>query len=83
MNGFLVVLSHSMDDFPIRLCSAREHAVMVAKATSWDLTDEQMNAFGRDASSPCVIAIVEFKDGLPQGWDVIRNCDEEDEESAA
>lgn len=78
MDGFLVVLSHMQDDFPLYLAATEEEANRYAKEASW-------NAPGFSyASTPCVIKVVQFNKGEPAGFGtVIRDYEKEQESATA
>lgn len=82
MNGFLVLLCHTMDDIPVRLCETEAEAMRVAEGLDWDKdpTPELLKAVDAPAcSTPVNIRCVEFRDGVPvRGWE-LRNCESEDE----
>ena len=72
MNAFLVLLRHTMDDFPLFLAATRDAAEAFIDAAKWDAPDWS------DASTPVSLCIVEFKDGLPVDWpEEIRRFDTE------
>lgn len=76
---WLVVLCHSMDDFPIRLFSSYDDAAAFVKAhpiytkgRDWWSGPAVMEAYGIagvDASTPLGFKIWHFKDGVPTGWE--------------
>ena len=72
MNGFLVVLHHTMDDLPIRLCQDRTEAEKVANETEEMPTDEIRKILSTDCSTPCNVSIIEFVDGRPVDDAVVR-----------
>jgi hypothetical protein len=82
MDGYLVLLSRSMDDLPVRLCATYDEAKACADQLTWDVTRELFDALKRDASTPCVISIVRFMDGKPRSNQVVRNFLDESERYA-
>lgn len=77
MNGFLVLLSHTMDDLPIGLFRTVKEAIEFADAASFDPTPEQREVFNTDCSTPCCINVVQFVDGKPVGSAYMRLFEEE------
>jgi hypothetical protein len=67
MNGFLVMLSCTIDDVPIRLCATEEEALtsLVGRNFEDGLTAEEEAAWGLDQSGPVCFAIIEFRNGVP------------------
>lgn len=65
MNGWLVVLSHTMDDLPVRLCATREEALIYAKKLNPMPSKRLCKVFQTDCSTPVAVEVVEFKDGVP------------------
>ena len=61
MNAFLVLLRHTMDDFPLFLAETLDAAEAFIDAAKWDAPDWSKG------STPVSLCIVEFKDGLPVG----------------
>jgi hypothetical protein len=59
---YLVVLSHTMDDLPIRLCKTREEAEGIAAGLDGEVPEPIAETFMTDASTPCCVKIVEFND---------------------
>lgn len=76
MNGFLVVLSHTMDDLPIRLCGTKKQAEKVANETSEMPADEIRRVFSTDCSTPCNVSIVTYRKGHPVDCEVVKNFTE-------
>ena len=72
MDGYLVMLCHSMDDIPVALCESKEEAEAIASERGWDLTEDERRIFGIDCDSPAVIKIVQFVDGKPIASDHVR-----------
>lgn len=75
---YLVVLSHTMDEIPLRLCDDSDEAFEFARAASWEVPE----GMGRilelpDCNTPCVISIWAFKDGVPHGRVIVRDYDDE------
>lgn len=75
---YLVVLRHTMDDLPVRLCKTREEAELAASRLAWEPNAAERNVFHTDCSTPTSIAIVAYDGhGLPRTMDVVRTFDEE------
>lgn len=82
---WLVVLVHSMDDFPIQIFETRDLAVAFVAANpirtggkleqelGWESGPEVMEAFdlaGIDATTPMGFKIWHFRDGKPTGFEI-------------
>lgn len=76
MNGYLVILSHLMDDFPLSLHATEEEAIEAARMVRWN--DQEGHPFGRDASTPQCVSVLAFEDGKPTVWKVGRGFEEEE-----
>lgn len=78
---YLVLLRHTIDDLPVRLCATRDEAVAAASALSWEPDDRVRETFSTDCSTPCAIAIVEFDEqGRPASLDTVRRFHDEEEQ---
>lgn len=78
-NLYLVMLSHSMDDIPLAIFEKVGDAVEFAKAASWEVPKQIADAMNTpDCSTPNVISVVMFVDGVPASRDVIRSYDNEE-----
>lgn len=73
MNGFLVVLVHTMDDLPIGLFATHPEAMALAKRQRGMPTVAMRNVFDTDASTPCCVSICEFRDGVPLGLELVKS----------
>lgn len=76
MNGFLVVLVHTMDDLPVGLFATRQEAVEYADAHPEMPTEAELDVFPTDCSTPCNLSVVEFRGGMPVKIELIRLLDE-------
>lgn len=67
MNGFVVLLGCSIDDFPVRLCATMEEATAFISGRDplAGLTAEEEDVMGMDQSEPVCFSVVEFRDGKP------------------
>lgn len=77
MNGFLVLIRHTMDDFPVALLPNRHLAEGAASTVDPMLPEHVRTVFKSDASTPVCVAIVEYKDGWPVSMDIVRYFDSE------
>lgn len=76
MNGFLVLLCHTMDDLPISLHSDKEKA-MKAALDCWDLPSVEIERVYRtDCSTPVCVKVVEFYRGKPVYCEVVKDFSE-------
>jgi hypothetical protein len=80
MNGFLVLLRHTMDDFPVYLCETHEEALKAAKEQDW-FCPEIQRLFVLDATTPVEILVVKFENGIPVAGDTVRTYEAEIESS--
>lgn len=65
MNGYLVLLNHTMDDLPIGLFETSEAAEAFAKRARPMPAKRIRDIFGSDCSTPCCVSIVQFRNGRP------------------
>jgi len=63
MNGYLVVLRHTMDDLPIKLCATYEEALAFAKKTKGMPTRRIRDVIGTDCSTPHSVSVYVFEKG--------------------
>lgn len=76
--AYLVILSHGMDDVPIRLFDDRDEAFAFAETMSWDVPEELTQRLELpDCDTPCTITITTFADGSPISNVVVRDAFEE------
>lgn len=71
---FLVVLRHSMDDIPYRLCKTRQEAEKVARRGSVLKAYKYAERIDIDCSTPCCWWIYEFVDGELTGGECVRDA---------
>lgn len=81
MNGYLVVISGTMDELPVRLCEsesfAREFAATCDPLSEAEVVAEQR---GIDIAGDLVgIRLQKFVDGVPVSDEVVRDLEAEDE----
>lgn len=75
---YLVLLRHTMDDLPVRLCKTRAEANEVAVNLDEMPSDGIRDLFGTDCSTPVNVCIVRFNDsGVPVKMNCVRNFDDE------
>jgi hypothetical protein len=72
MNGFLVLLRHTMDDLPITLCETLEQAEKIARNVEKMPNDWIRAVYNSDCSMPCNVSVVEFRHGQPSCCWVLR-----------
>lgn len=81
MNGYLVVISCSMDDLPVRLMEsesfAREWAMKCNPEDQVAMVYDMRNC--DPAGYPTCIRIVRFIDGAPVSDQIVRDLDVEDD----
>lgn len=79
MNGFLVVLRHSMDDLPVGLFATWGEAHRYAMSIKGMPCDWDRDIFQTDCSTPCAVAIATFKDSFVKAFDIVRDFDDDDD----
>ena len=77
MNGYLVLLIHTMDDIPVGLFADLTVATEYALERTWRLTREEAAKFDRDGSEPVAVVIVQFKGGVLQDMLTVKVHEEE------
>lgn len=75
---YLVVLSHTMDDIPIRLFKDRDEALDFADDLPWEAPADLLQRLERpDCSTPCNVSIVLFNDeGIPISQVIVKEYEE-------
>ena len=73
MNGYLVVLRHSMDDLPIKLCATIQEAKRVAQNTSADDGAGSKDVLKLDSSTPIGVDIWIFTNGMLTGCEQVKD----------
>jgi hypothetical protein len=79
MDGFLVVLSHLMDDVPVALFASREAAISAADAwipADGTLPKKLRKVFPTD-SAPLCLRLVEFVSGMPVKCEVLKDYEDQ------
>jgi hypothetical protein len=72
MNGFVLMLRHTLDDMPVGLFQTYRDALIAAENRDWDLTANEEDIFAFDATTPNNMAVIEFKDGAPVKMTIVR-----------
>jgi hypothetical protein len=75
MNGFLVLLVHTMDDLPIGLFMSDSAAMSFANEIDEMPTEKIRKVYGTDCSTPNCVKIVQFDCGEPVAVRVVRTFD--------
>jgi len=77
---YLVMLSHSLDDIPLRLFADRDEAFEFAESIGWELplTIQKILELP-DCGTPCVIAVWAYRDGEPVSRVIVRDWEDDDE----
>jgi len=76
MNGFLLLLRHSMDDIPVGLFKTYAQALTESAKRKWLLSAAEERLFVINPTTPMSIAIVEFRSGKAQKMTIVRDCDD-------
>ena len=80
---YMVVLSHGLDDMPMRLLYDRDEAFEYANSLHWMPSVDYLNRLELpDCSTPCVITVWTFRNGEPVSRVVVRNYDDEDDDES-
>ena len=75
---YLVSLCHAMDDVPMGLFDDMDDAFIYAKDMEWEVPAEMLRRLELPAcSTPCVITVTTFQNGLPVSRVVVRDHDSE------
>lgn len=76
--AYLIVVSHRLDDFPVRLEFDRDAAFKFAESVPWDVTEEVVRRLELPgANSPCCVSIVTYRNGDPVSRVIVRDFDDE------
>lgn len=77
---YLVILSHTMDDIPIRLFEDRDEALAFADGLPWEAPSDLMQRLELpDCSTPASVTIVVFNnEGLPISRVIVKEYDDEE-----
>jgi hypothetical protein len=77
MNGFLVLIRHTLDDLPVGLFRTEKEATTFALTCDIDVeTKRTAKLMSLDATTPICVAIVSFVDETPTACDIVRDCEE-------
>lgn len=78
MTGYLIILRHMMDDFPMGLFVGRQAAIDFADHLDWYPTDEMIQRVGfPDSGTPLSICMVRFISGKPVRIELLREWEAE------
>jgi len=73
MNGYLVLLSCTMDDFPVLLTEDKELAISAAQNYYAAVPERIQDLFGIDATEIVCTKIVQFSLGEPSKVTVVKD----------
>ncbi len=78
---YLVVLSHSLDDVPIRLLDDSDEAIKFAEDTDWKMMGTPLSGTLDlpDMNTPANVNVVTFRDGIPCSRVIVKEYDDDDE----
>jgi hypothetical protein len=79
---YLVVLSHTFDDFPIKMFADRDEAFDHANSIPWTPPEEIVRVLELPTSHPCVISVWVFRNDVPAGRVIVREFDDNGDEDA-
>lgn len=79
MNGFLVLLVHTMDDLPVYFADKEVDAMVFAKNLLPDPPEAVRLVFNTDCSTPVCVKVVRFSNGMPQSVEVVKDFTRESE----
>lgn len=75
MDGFLVLLCHTMDDLPIGLYETYERAMRIGRGVSEMPTASIRDLFQTDCSTPVCVKVVQFQGGVPVAIHLVKEFD--------
>lgn len=78
MNGYLVVLVHTMDDLPIGFYLWEEEARHKARRVKPMPTTRIRQVYGVDCSTPLSVKMVQFRNGKPISVELVKEFNSED-----
>jgi len=78
MNGYLVLLCHTMDDLPVRFFATHFAACRFAQSLSGEPDKAIRDLFNTDCSTPVCVKVVEFRDGAPLAMDLVKEFEVEE-----
>lgn len=74
MDGYLVMLSCAMDDFPLLLTNNEHDAVRVALCSSGAVTKALLDVFdSTGAGTPICTKVLQFSNGLPISVRIVKD----------
>ena len=76
MNGYLLIISHVMDDLPVEFLSDEGDALEALAMISPDDGAEMAKLWGRDCTTPLGAHVIQFVDGMPRACIATRHFDE-------
>lgn len=79
LSGYLVVLHHTLDAFPLAFESSRTAAMDLADEADPFPPAELKELYVTDGSSPVAVVVTRFEDGQPVEVAYHRDLTEEDE----
>ena len=72
MDGYLVMLCHTMDDLPLGLFQAEHQAREYAKKVKRGDDKLCKSVMNSDASTPLCVKLVTFREGKPKVCEVVQ-----------
>ena len=79
--AYLIVVSHTLDDFPVRLEFDQEAAFEFASTVPWRIPDQVAQRLELPgANTPCCVSIITYKDGDPISRVIVREFDGDDDD---
>lgn len=76
---YLVELSHSMDDFPVRLFEDKTKALQFAQKMEWMPSTGLLDGLGRGgAASPVCVTLVTLRRGVPVKSELVKLFEDEE-----
>jgi len=73
LDGYLVVLRHTMDDIPLLLTSDEQEAIDFAKTVGPDYGEREKITLNTDCGTPVIVAIYPFLDGKLVGMREVKD----------
>lgn len=79
MNGYLVVLRHSIDDLPLMLLPTHEEAMAAAQLVQPNDGENVKQMLSIDARTPICVWVYSFADGLVTAAELVKEFAAESE----
>ena len=77
--AYLIVVSHRIDEFPLRLEFDRDEAFDYAESVPWEIPDAlaRLLELPEAKHAPCIVSIITYRNGDPVSRVIVRDFDDE------